>query len=44
MRESRKNCFRLGTLFERRFCQSDLKVASLGSGQQIGEERIELRK
>jgi hypothetical protein len=43
-RESRKNRFGLGTLFERRFCLSSLKVVSLGSGKQIGEDRIELKK
>jgi hypothetical protein len=44
MRKSRKNCFRLETLFGRQFYLSGLKATSLGSGSKIARDRIELRK
>jgi hypothetical protein len=44
IRESRRNRFRLGTLFGRRFCLSGQKVTSSGNGRQIGKDRIKLRR
>jgi hypothetical protein len=44
IKESRKNHFRLETLYGRQFCLSGLKVTSSESGHRIGKDRIELRK
>jgi hypothetical protein len=42
--KSRKNHFKSETVFGRRFCLSGLEAKSLGSGCQIGKDRIESRK